>query len=137
MKYYVLVPNVSKNGTKWVPSIIKIFEKSFRWKIPPPLRFSSNAISQRVRLKVLSNSKSIRGSPQSQRTDDRSKVGEGEGSRERGFNDVEFGFCGAIQADLSVRKSRKVACYIRGVVAREPRLYNGAVRSEIARALRG
>lgn len=91
-----------------------------------------------MRLKVLSNSKSIRGSPQSQRTDDRSKVGEGgEGSRERGFNDVEFGFCGAIQADLSVRKSRKVACYIRGVVAREPRLYNGAVRSEIARALRG
>lgn len=123
----------------FLPSL-KSSKNPFAGKFLLPLRFSSNAISQRVRLKVLSNSKSIRGSPQSQRTDDRSKVGEeveGEGSRERGFNDVEFGFCGAIQADLSVRKSRKVACYIRGVVAREPRLYNGAVRSEIARALRG
>lgn len=120
----------------FLPSL-KSSKNPFAGKFLLPLRFLSNAISQRVRLKVLSNSKSIRGSPQSQRTDDRSKVGEGEGSRERGFNDVEFGFCGAIQADLSVRKSRKVACYIRGVVAREPRLYNGAVRSEIARALRG
>lgn len=121
----------------FLPSL-KSSKNPFAGKFLLPLRFSSNAISQRVRLKVLSNSKSIRGSPQSQRTDDRSKVEEGgERSRERGFNDVEFGFCGTIQADLSVRKSRKVACYIRGVVAREPRLYNGAVRSEIARALRG
>lgn len=54
----------------------------------------------------------------------------------RGFNDAELGFCEPIQADLSVRKSRKVACYIYSG-AREPSLYNGAVGSEIARALRG